>query len=565
MRQAAKNDRAARLESRRTVKGGSIYQIEKKILLFEINFRDEKDEFINKIDKLIMTQTNHYLNIYGLFIFLRIAKHRFYIRRGIYNIIKIREHIYNKLILIDEYKTTALFTILDIYNTTLKVFNIPEKPFVYQELNILALTSNPEIEEFINSTEAIINEILRPYINNAIYSINNEIKTLEFTDNYGNKKNGSEYTGIFVVGGDAIRRYNTSDTITKDIDSKIYMPGELDINTNIANFNIINKCIYSNLFNLLSFLISNSKIFDSFPETEKVKIFSSTEYNNYSCKVSINLKSSDNPDHLNFRYRQLPNNLYPVDLYSLDYEFVIIFEYTLPSGETKIYKHNHNIAFIDISLETSQDNNYDKYAVLSNKLPIGNLDFLIQDLIKTYNSDSSSLLRFINGKNIKDYERYKKLIEFAKNPSKFTIASDTKIITYNKPTMRENNAILDKIGEYTFEDFNMRTKYNKYLALFTKLYTHNINQRVKQKIIYDYNESILLKQLKTITGGKNSNKQLPIINKMDELININLPPTDNDKYIFNIMKPINELSPEENRILFQNLIKKKGGKINIVS
>ena len=383
---ASKKAKESRVNKAREINGGALIYtgiISKKILLFEINFCNKDDDrykLIETLNDLILP--NHYLNIYGLFIFLKIAKIKYFIPRDKYNVFKIREHIYNKLVLINEYKTVALFDILKIYKNTFLEYKIP-KDYLYDELYKLALTSNPQIEEFINDTEATINEYFRPYINKAIFDINNEIKSLVFKDAYYEDKRGSDYSGIFVVGGDAIRRYKYDASITKDIDSKLYMPDELDINSNINNYNIINRCIYDNLFKLLSFLICSPNFFNSFPEEKLYKEFKKTSIHNYDCKVSFELKSRDE-NILNFKYRQTPHNLYPVDLYSLDYRCVIIFEYMYSNGRTEVYRHNYDIAFIDISLEKSQDNNYKKYAVISNNLPIASLDFLIKDLMLSF-------------------------------------------------------------------------------------------------------------------------------------------------------------------------------------
>ena len=600
IRALATATRAARAEARtaresivnkaRGINGGALIYtgiISKKILLFEINFcnkHDNRYKLITTLDDLILP--NHYLNIYGLFIFLKISKIKYFIPRDKYNVFKIREHIYNKLVLIKEYKTVALFDILKIYNNTFLEYKIP-KDYLYDELYKLALTSNPQIEEFINDTEAIINEYFRPYINKAIFDINNEIKSLVFKDAYNIDKRGSDYSGIYVVGGDAIRRYKYDASITKDIDSKLYMPDELDINRNINNYNIINRCIYDNLFKLLSFLICSPNFFNSFPEEKLYKEFKKTSTHNYDCKVSFELKSSDE-NILNFKYRQTPNNLYPVDLYSLDYRCVIIFEYKYSNGKTEVYRHNYDIAFIDISLEKSQDNNYEKYAVISNNLPIASLDFLIKDLIKTYNDDTSSLLRFINGKINKDYDRFKSLTELSKQSSKiFNIDNTTKEIIYYKSSAIINNKQLDNILPYNITP-EIYDKYKYYYDLFTRIYDHDTNYRVTKRIKYDYVQSLLekkdkdirykaeakakskskAKKLTTIGGYKDddndNDKEIEryysnyrLKKDTNEITTITDDLIDADIYINKIMTIENEIEPEKLNLLFKKLISNK--------
>ena len=577
-RAEARTARETKVTSARGIKGGAITYngvISKKILLFEINFCNKDDKRYNLITTLNdLILPNHYLNIYGLFIFLKIAKIKYFIPRDKYNVFKIREYIYNKLVLINEYKTTALFNILNLYKNTFLEYKIP-KDYLYDELYKLALTSNPKIEAYINNIEATINECFRPYVNKVIYNINEEIKSLVFENAFSSSKKGSDYSGIYVVGGDAIRRYKYDASVTKDIDSKIYIPDELDINNNINNFNIINRCIYDNLFKLLSFLICSSNIFSSIPPENLSKIFEKTSTHNYDCKVSFELKSSDE-DILNFKYRQLPNNLYPVDLYSLDYRCVIIFEYIYSNGKTEVYRHNYDIAFIDISLEKSQDNNYEKYAVISNNLPIASLDFIIKDLIKTYNDDKLSLLRFINGKITKDYDRFKSLTELSKKSSKiFTINKPTKEITYNKPSIISNNIILDNILPYNITP-EISAKFNYYYNLFIRIYDHNITTRVTKRIKYDYEKSLLEKKDKdirdkakklTTRGGYKEYDNDEVIERYysnyrlkkdtNEITTITDKLNDADKYIGNIMTIKNELEPETLNLYFKKLISNK--------
>ena len=562
-----RSERAASISAKRDLvlsnkrRGGDPNIINKKILTFEINFRDIDDDLESKINRLTIGNT-HYLNIYGLYLFLQFAKYKFFIRRDSYNVFKIREHIYNKFILIDEYKTDALFTILELYNNIFS--SIITNIYLYNELNKLALTSNPKIEEFINNTEANIIECLRPYINNTVLNINNDIKELKFKDSFNSEESGKDISGIFIAGGDAIRRYDFNGSITKDIDSKIYIPAEFDIYENIENYNNINKCIYSNLFKLASYLICKRDIIFSHLQDSLENIFSPTNYNKYKCKVSFKLKS-DNDDFLNFRFRQLPKGKFPVDLYSLDYRCIIEFEYILPGTQIKKYIYNYDIPFIDVVLESSQDNNYQKYAVLSQstQLPISSLDFLIQDLINTYNNDTSSLLRFINGKNNKDYERFKLLTKISKNKeSLFSITTASNIIIYNNPITRNNNRLLDSITNFELDISSIRADYNKYLELFVRNYKHNERERLKKKIIFDYEDSKLSENAE-LKGGKRNiykkyifdeNVNFDYINKIENTyytksinnqINIEELPNKIDNDIINIMTPSNELLPSK--------------------
>lgn len=486
VRQAQKNsrsERASRRDASRGIKpqelmGGTNNDITKSILSFELNFRNPGDTLISKINNIIFD--NHYLNVYGLYLFLQFAKAKYFIQRNKYNPFKIREFIYNKYILIPGYKTDTLFRILYLYTTIFKEHNIPNT-LLYNELHKNALISNPVIEEYINTIETKIIETLRPFINQTIFNINEEIKSIKFKPTFTRNPiiHGKDITGIFIAGGDAMRRYDYESSITKDIDSKIYIPSEVNINES-SNYMSINNCIITNLFKLCIFLNQKSDIFDDINRILLDRRFMATEEHNYNCNIKFELKS---PNINNFRFRQIPKSKFPVDLYSLDYRCSIEFTYQYKDQVLDIFKYDYDIAFIDIVLEESENNYYEKYAVLSRGLPISSLEFLLEDLIKTYNNDTSSLLRFINGKSNKDYQRFLLLHKLHKtniDGRYFTIDSD-KNITYKEPNIREKLS-LDIKEPYSI------TANNELLEKYLDTYeTFDINK----KIIFDYDKSKL--------------------------------------------------------------------------
>jgi hypothetical protein len=76
------------------------------------------------------------------------------------------------------------------------------------------------------------------------------------------------------------------------------------------------------------------------------------------------------------------------------------------------------MAYLDISVDTFERDltliPLKKEYLLSNNLEVSRLLFLINDLIKTYNNDESSIMRMINGKSKKDYLRYLNLVKIYK-------------------------------------------------------------------------------------------------------------------------------------------------------
>ena len=289
--------------------------------------------------------------------------------------------------------------------------------------------------------EANIIEIFRPYINRLILNINS---ILQFKNNK---------LGIFIAGGDATRRYKNNISITKDIDTKIYIPKDLEHEKQFIETTVIDE-----LIKLCSYLINNRlSLFniDSFPY-DLNKETTDTNYE-YSAQFIINEVSDNNL--LNFRFRQIFKGNFPVDLLSLDYRCKIIFIVKhIETQKIFEFQYKYDIAFLDIVLEVlnGNDNYYEKYSVLSNNgLPVCGLDFLLKDLQNTYTSETSSLLRFLGNKNHKDYNRYialnKILIE---DNFSFDKATRTFTETSKYRTNTSKRATLDAISLFEIREDN---------------------------------------------------------------------------------------------------------------
>jgi len=495
VRQALANSRSARAAAREAKKGGNPFSTF-RIFTFEFNIYDDSDPLITQKDNLLknyheLILDTHYLNIYGLYIFNHIAKIRYFITRGNYSAFKIREYIFDKLVLIPEYKTEALFDIVRVYELTFKDLDIPNK-YLYDSLQKLAMLSIPDIETFVNNMEANIIECLRPFINKTLININNDIHKIKFHDSFNNEI--ADKFGIFVAGGDAIRRFKYDATVTKDIDSKIYVPAEIPLEkTDIGktNYTKIDTCITHNLFKLLSLLLEgdNENIKYIFAPINSPDKITYTNSDNYSASFTLISEEQNN-----FRFRKLAKSIFPVDLYSLDYRCSIEFKYPITYTDpvtnatiTRIhtYKNNYDIAFLDVVLENKGSTNYYKeYAVISdNNLPISSLEFLLYDLRTTYNTDTSSLLRFLGNKSDKDYKRYIELLKIYyknkyDNPPIYRI-DENKHIFFNLPQQIKKNSILNEIKDYNIDD------HNKYYKTFNELYQDKVKRNLK-KIIFDY-------------------------------------------------------------------------------
>jgi hypothetical protein len=510
--------------------------IENIIISIEINYtnKDIFDNIILNLDK-ITNNTNFiatsesrdplkYLNVYGLYIHNERTKHY---SKSRYNIFKIREFIYEKYILIQEYKIDTLRKIELLY---MDIFDHVKSSILFDE-NILSniqkkiILSNDTISTFINNKEIEIIEILRPYINQTIVNINNEIHKKKID------------TGIFIAGGDAIRRYGNGLSVTKDIDAKIYLT-YCENNENINKYkgkiekaqeaqieneddeddkkNKIKK--YKNKINaIIDLKIKNDKeaiieiIFNniisliSFLILEKQKLFTNKNISNTVDEGSINYNvdfSYYDDEYTNFRFRKLKQPNFPVELFSGDYQTKIIYTKKNLSNNSNDFTITSffNIAFLDIALEILKDVNYNYYndnvAISKNDIPIASLKFLLNDLIKTYSSDDSSLLRFVGGKIQKDYIRFNDLKSLSNSKKIRTNAGDKKLIIDDETSDQlSNRNILDNIKDYITDNISSNKKLEKkhkcLISYFSSEYKKrdNINKD-KIQFMYNINDNI---------------------------------------------------------------------------
>jgi hypothetical protein len=515
------SNRALRSANRESKKGGAIIEPFDKIIISVNLYYSENSTItedtllVRNISKLIQRNDGlHYLNLAGLYIFLQLGKKKIFIPKG-YNILKIREIIFDKIVLINDYKTPTLKMIADQYYETFNGTVVFDKLF-HDDLSKLYALSYEPIAMIINNMEIEIIETLRRYINKTMKNINDKIQ--EINNNIG----------LFVVGGDALRRYKNDISVTKDIDCKIYIPQSLSSDDLIKE---TTNVIIEELLILVCYLIENTD-----------NIFKDVECNheNELYKITYILSNGKDNYEKNFKYRQLFKNPFPVDLFSLDYRCIINIEVKdnkiNPSLNTK-FSYNYDIAFLDVvlqSIEISGDANnfYKSIAVLSNDIPISTLEFLLNDLKNTYNNDESSLLRFIGGKIRKDYNRYnevvkllnKKIFKYSDEDEelikeKLQSADDDNLYILRYRPIEEDEEATEIKLPVLFEtsktnvdelfyargqldliyDFEQPTE--KFYNFYKNCYEHSINRR---KIDYGFNIKTLEEKSRQQLGGTKS-------------------------------------------------------------
>jgi hypothetical protein len=144
---------------------------------------------------------------------------------------------------------------------------------------------------------------------------------------------------------------------------------------------------------------------------------------------------------------------------------------------------------------TDNQSYYKNNAALSNNnLPVSTIDFLIEDLTKTYNSIKSSSLRFLSGKIEKDHVRYDELIRLKSLPA------NIKPFAY----INEQGSIIPRIiDNYTLSDFDILKSQREQLDNIIIIPTENDKRNIE--LIKDYEElAIFLKSYYDITDIKRS-------------------------------------------------------------
>jgi hypothetical protein len=546
------SNRALRSANRESKKGGTIIEPFNKIIISVNLYYSENSTItedtllVRNISKLVQRNDGlHYLNLAGLYIFLQLGKKKIFIPKG-YNILKIREIIFDKIVLINDYKTPTLKMIADQYYETFNGTSVFDKLF-HDDLSKLYALSYEPIGIIINNMEIEIIETLRRYINKTMKNINDKIQ--EINNNIG----------LFVVGGDALRRYKNDISVTKDIDCKIYIPQSLSSDDLIKE---TTNVIIEELLILVCYLIENTD-----------NIFKDVECNheNELYKITYILSNGKDNDEKNFKYRQLFKNPFPVDLFSLDYRCIINVEVKdnklNPSMNTK-FSYNYDIAFLDVvlqSIEVSGDANdfYKSIAVLSNDIPISTLEFLLNDLKNTYNNDDSSLLRFIGGKIRKDFNRYNEVVKLLNKKifkysdegeellkEKLQSADDDNLYILRYRPIEEDEEATEIKLPVLFEtsktnvdelfyargqldliyDFEQPTE--KFYNFYKNCYEHSINRR---KIDYGFNIKTLEEKSRQRLGGTKSPFKFAKSSKLQELEKEDLDEIKEleEKYIYN--------------------------------
>lgn len=241
---------------------------------------------------------------------------------------------------------------------------------VIGRLLLRALDHLPGGSEAIESCESRLIEAMRPCLNATIRAIDERLSQ-------------GDMGRIFVTGGDAMRRFNSGIRVSKDIDTKVYVPRGQRIQE-VVNLttSMLAKAVTMMIASRLQLLPDNVE-----------RVISGTP-------VGFYYKVRDR-DGLQFRLRYLPEepNGRP-RLVSIDYRMEI-----RVGGTT----FNHNIPILDVVVQRAPTSSDPRE--MGTRPPVAGLPWLVDDIRHTWDSSSRAKQRVWAGKRQKNAARLEELQE----------------------------------------------------------------------------------------------------------------------------------------------------------
>lgn len=339
---------------------------------------------------------------------------------------------------------------LDAYYAIFGTSQYLDKYLMHTLLYQMMHFSNLDVDEQI---EKSFIPMIRPYINSFLIDLE-----LHCMDLYGND------VFFAIVGGDAMRRYDINISNTSDFDTKMFVNTKKNKGKDLENM-----------------LISKLSRFVTFLNRERSRILSSKEYTyNINDTEYFTVRTGLLTNEGQFRLRYIKKNAsLPIDLFSLDYRTKVEVKYR---NATIIM--NVDIPFLDIAIISNGNaqKRYSKDDVVdihkSRVVPIVTLDFLLNDLEKTYTMPTLAAARYWNNKIDKDTNRYRILQQIKYNgenddrsmdidhyDGKLDVVADEDIW---QGIDDEQNKQKGEVYAKTFKDMMKNSKKYKYMMRFTE-------------------------------------------------------------------------------------------------
>lgn len=327
----------------------------------------------------------------------------------------------------------------------------------------------PEVAAMTEWFEAWLIERLRPAVNSALVRLGARVESES-----GNK------AFLFVVGGDAMRRYKPAIGTTKDIDTKIYISGGRSVSDKVE------RVVTEELTRLVYYLFTNKQ--QLFGQGENNSIFLNPELTggkDAGVKASIQFMSPD-PNSLQFRVRQIERSEhFPVTLFSVDFR-----SYLLGSERGRDFKIKYDIPVLDVVLQGNvNDSPKGRVVEIHDGIPVASLEFLLKDLITTYHQKEMAAMREWGEKRGKDLARFRKLKKmWIKRLSSNVPAIPNWDVSMRKPEKEEAKVALGaKDVNYMFFAQAAADTTKWYLDEFKTVRTRNRKRKIiKHKMPFDF-------------------------------------------------------------------------------
>lgn len=265
------------------------------------------------------------------------------------------------------------------YGNVFGLSNIGNKKYVADLLKEQMITATiqdnfgRDYQTLIDDFHRWIMENMRGTLNAAIVSIDTQVM--------------SHHAAIFLVGGDAMRRYDKTISDTKDIDAKV-MIQQNHYNRQLSS---IIDIIEKELSKTVVYLLHNK---------DRMFPHNSSQHNFGNMNVTI---KHNVPTSLQYRLRYIKRGDGFPHLFSLDYRYFI--EITSERGEVILSKKTE-LPILDITIMKTQDNKSPQTNLTRfDTVPVANLNFLIDDIYSTYSDFNKANMRSWGRKRTKDASR----------------------------------------------------------------------------------------------------------------------------------------------------------------
>lgn len=358
----------------------------------------------------------------------------------------------------------------------------------------------------------VVAEALRPVIQSGIIMISKLLK--HHYDLFN--------AHIFIVGGDAMRRYISTAVQTNDFDTKIlYSKNDtkllpLMINCLLLIITMLEFAYYLDYNDYYTFTNKGDgntsfKIF--IPKLKKApsgvsrtqsndlsleSMFERMDVSSFQSPTSLTTNTSqeslNNSKYYLFRPRIIEKSEYlPVDLLSIDMNIPIVVQI---DGVGDI-DSRLSIPILDIVLQQVNDPNpvFNVKDYETTLLPIASKEFLIKDLENTYTNLSLAKMRYFNNKKDKDVVRLKSLRESGSYDPRLdsVLLTDKSIIASYSGEIHANiklTAEMYRTKLKTVMCSNKRKGYVKHKLAFSKAIVESINVNPKRCASFNWDEMI---------------------------------------------------------------------------